>query len=363
MVNSNATLVAGPSVLLATGDDLLLDDLLRLAAAAGVTPQVETNLIGLRRSWQAAPLVVIGHDLADPLAGTQPVRRPGVIVVGTDLDDATIYRRAVAIGAEHVYVLPDQESALGDKLADSVDGTGRPAVTLACVGGCGGAGATVLAAALAVVGARRGLRTMLIDGDPLGGGIDLVLGGEHFEGLRWPDLVGATGRVSAAALRSALPEMDDLAVLSWDRSDVVAMPPEAMRSVLSAAQRSGDLVVVDLPRRSDQAVEEALIRATATLLVVPRDVRACAAAARVVGHIGLIANNLRLLARDPALSGLSPADVATHLGVPLAGRIRFDKGLAERVDRKAFTVDQRNGLGRAAAEILDQFGLSGRAAA
>ena len=69
-------------------------------------------------------------------------------------------------------------------------------------------------------------------------------------GARWPELLNASGRVSAAALRSALPSIDGLAVLSWDRSDVTALPPEAMRSVLGAAQRSSDLVVVDLPRRA-----------------------------------------------------------------------------------------------------------------
>ena len=363
MVNSNATLAAGSSVLLATADELLLDDLLRLTAAAEVTPQVESDLLGIRRHWSAAALVVVGQDLAEPLAQTQPVRRSGVIVVGTDLDDATIYRRAVALGAEQVFVLPDQEAALSDKLADAVDGGSRPAVTLACVGGCGGAGATVLAAALALTGAQRGLRTMLIDGDPLGGGIDLVLGGEHGAGLRWPELVGAAGRVSAAALRAALPVVGDLAVLSWDRSDVVAMPPEAMRSVLSAAQRSGDLVVVDLPRRCDPAVEEALVRATATLLVVPRDVRACAAAARVAGQLGLIATDLRLVAREPALSGLTPADVATHVGLPLAAHLRYDADLSEQVDKGRFAVDRRGPLGRTAAELLDLFGLRGRAAA
>ena len=66
-----------------------------------------------------------------------------------------------------------------------------------------------------------GLRAVLVDGDPLGGGIDLVLGGEDVPGVRWPDLAGARGRVPPADLAAALPEVDALHVLSWDRSDVL----------------------------------------------------------------------------------------------------------------------------------------------
>lgn len=367
MVNSDgAALRAGAApdapALLATGDEMLLDDLLRLAAAAGVTPQVESDLVAVRRSWQTASLIVVGRDFADLLAGSQPVRRTGVVLVGSDLDDAEIYRCAVAIGAEQVCLLPDQEAVLAEKLADIVDGASRAAVTLACVGGCGGAGASMLAAALGVIGSRRGLQTMLIDGDPLGGGIDLIVGGERGVGLRWPELVGTAGRVSATALRSALPSIGRLAVLSWDRQDVVRMPPEAMRSVLGAAQRSNDLVVLDLPRWRDEAVEEALTRATSTLLVVPRDVRSCAAAARVAKYLSMIATDLRVVTRDPPINDLTARDVAAHVGFPLAAELRFDRDLTRLVDAGRFAPEPRTPLGRAGADLLDHFGLYGQVA-
>jgi secretion/DNA translocation related CpaE-like protein len=375
-----------PPVLLATADDLLLDDLLRLSAAAEVTPHVEKDLLGLRRHWQSAALVVVGHDLVAPFARTQPPRRPGVLVAATATprlqaptvagptfpssrppshppDDASIFRRALAIGAEGVYLLPGDESALGDRLADTLDGGVRTATTFAFVGGCGGAGATTLAAAVAVTASRRGVRTMLIDGDPLGGGIDLALGSETGTGARWPDLLNASGRVSAAALRAALPTVDDLAVLSWDRSDVTALPPEAMRSVLGAAQRSSDLVVVDLPRRTDPAAEEAFVRSTATFLVVPRDVRSCAAAARLVGPLREVATDLRVVAREPGLGGLSAVDVAKHLSLPLAAKLRFDRDLPALMDKGRFDPRPRGALGRTAGELLDLFGLSGMLAA
>ncbi len=359
----NLSSMPAPAVLLATADELLLDDLLRLAAAAEVTPRVENDLLGLRRNWQTAVLVVVGHDLVEPLARTQPVRRSGVVVAGVDRSDAEAYRQALAIGAEGVFALPGEEAELGDKLADALDGGVRTAVTLAFVGGCGGAGATTLAAAVAVTASRRGLHCMLIDGDPLGGGIDLVLGTETDEGSRWPRLLNAAGRVSAGALRSALPLVDGLAVLSWDRSEVTALPPEAMRSVLSAAQRSSDLVVVDLPRRPDPAAEEAFVRATSTLVVVPRDVRSCAAAARLVAPLREVAHDLRVVAREPGLNGLSALDVADHLSLPLAAKLGFERDLPSLLDEGRFDPRPRSALGRAAGEVLELFGLYGLLAA
>lgn len=204
---------------------------------------------------------------------------------------------------------------------------------------------------------------MLIDGDPLGGGIDLALGSETDRGSRWPELINAAGRVNAGALRAALPKVSGLAVLSWDRSDVTALPPEAMRSVLGAAQRSSDLVVLDLPRRADPAAEEAFVRATSTLVVVPRDVRSCAAAARLVAPLRDVATDLRVVAREPALNGLSAIDVADHLSLPLAAKLGFERDLPSLMDEGRFDPRPRGALGRAAAELLDLFARYGSMAA
>ena len=353
-----------PTVLIATADDRLLDDLLRLTAAAGVTPQVESDLTGVRRHWQAASLVLVGSDLAGRVASAQPVRRAGVVMVGADLDDAGIYQSAVAVGADQVVVLPDGDKQLTDRLADSAEGGSRStAVTLAVVGGCGGAGSSTLAAALALGGTKRGLRSLLIDADPLGGGIDMVFGGEQGAGLRWPQLAGTSGRVSAGALRSALPTFDSLAVLSWDRDDLITIPPEAMRSVLGAAQRCSDLVVVDLPRSGGPAADEVLSRLTSTILLVPREVRACAAAARVAARLRLIGTDLRIVARESASGSLRAADVASHLGGSLTAELRLDKDLARQVEAGRFAPQPRSPLGRTCAALLDTFGLYGSEAA
>ena len=93
---------------------------------------------------------------------------------------------------------------------------------VAVVGGRGGAGASVLAVAIAARARTRGTRALLVDCDPLGGGLDLVAGAEELEGLRWGGLAlggGGGGRVAAASLHEALPSPDGLlTVLSCDRA-------------------------------------------------------------------------------------------------------------------------------------------------
>jgi secretion/DNA translocation related CpaE-like protein len=339
--------------LLVTADPDLLDDLLRLTAAAGVEPEVAADPVSARRGWAAAPLVLVGDDLTAEVAASGPARRPAVVVVGTDLDDAGVWRRALAVGAEHVVLLPDGQRWLVDRLAEAAEGAARGAV--ACVlGGRGGAGATTLAVALALAGQRRGLGVVLVDADPLGGGIDLVLGAEDAAGLRWPDLAGTSGRVSPGALRSALPSPEGLTVLSWDRGDLPAVPVAAMTAVLDSAPRGADLVVVDLPRHLDAAAETALARSDVGYLVVPAEVRATAAAARVAAAAALSAADLRVVVRGPAPTGLPAQAVAAALGLPLAGEARAEPGLAAALDRgDPPGVRRRGPLARLAAGLLD----------
>jgi secretion/DNA translocation related CpaE-like protein len=319
--------------LLVTADQDLLDDALRLAAAAGVELHVEPEPGAARAAWAAAPLVLVGSDRAHACLGAGLPRRAGVVLVGLDLDDAGVWRLAVEIGAPEVAFLPDAEGWLVDRLAQAVEENGPPAALLAVLGGRGGAGATTLAAALAVTGVRAGHRALLVDADPLGGGIDLVLGGEEQDGLRWPDLAGSRGRLPAASLPGALPRLHDLAVLSWDRGDAVAVSAEAVTAVLGAASRSSDLVVVDLPRSLDAGATAAVVAADTVLLLVPAEVRACLAAARVAAAVRPLCRDLRLVVRGPAPAGLEARVVAESLGLPLAGVLRPEPGLAAALER------------------------------
>lgn len=318
--------------LLITEDPALLESLLRLAAAAGAEAVVLPCAASARPHWSSAPIVLVGDDRARQVASARLPRRSDVVLVGRDLDDAGVWRRAVDVGAEHVVVLPDGESWLVDRFAEAAGGAVR-GTTISVVGGRGGAGATVTATALAITALRLGHRTLLVDGDPLGGGIDLVVGGEAEAGLRWSDLDGARGRVTPDTLYGALPLIDELSVLSWGRTDGGDVPPEAMSALLDAGVRGSDLVVVDLPRHVVDSTRVALRASDLTLLVVPAELRAAAAATRVVATVRDYCPDIRLLVRGPAPSGLDAEAMADVLGLPLAGEIKQEQGLAAALER------------------------------
>src|SRR3954454_266521 len=66
--------------LVVTDDPALLDDLLRLATAAGVEPFVAPTVDAARDRWSAAPLVVVGVEQCGRLASAGLPPRAAVIV-------------------------------------------------------------------------------------------------------------------------------------------------------------------------------------------------------------------------------------------------------------------------------------------
>jgi secretion/DNA translocation related CpaE-like protein len=352
-ISSGTAPAVAPLPLLVTSDEELLEDLLRLAAAGCAEVEVAPDPAAARPRYGTAPLVLIGLDQAPAcLRARLPARarvaivghshRPAAVGGGERLDIADVpaqaspetlaWEYASLLGAEHVAMLPAAEPWLVDRFADSVRDPAGGGRVVAVVGGRGGAGASVLAVALAVTGVRTGRRTMLVDADPLGGGLDLVLGWEHVHGLRWPALHATSGRVDASALVDALPGRGELVVLSWDRSEVLAPAAESMATAMDAGRRGRDLVVVDLPRHLDDAAVVALEAADRALLVVPAELRAAAAATRVAATLAPHCPDISVVVRGPAPSDLTAADVARALGLPLAGALRPEPGLARGLE-------------------------------
>ena len=319
--------------LLITTDPLLLDDVLRLAAVAGVEVEVAPDPAAARRPWSGAPVVLLGADLVAACAAARLPRRPQVVLVGRDLDDAGVWQRAVEVGAEHVIFLPDAEPWLAATLAEALEEPAPACPLVAVIAGRGGGGASVLASALAVSAVRRRLRVLLVDGDPLGGGLDLVFGAEAATGLRWPDLTATRGRVPGAALADALPRVQGLGLLSWDRGVAAPLGAEAVRAVLAAGRRTHDLLVVDLPRHRDDAAREVLESASTVLLVLPAEIRAVAAATRVVSDSLAACADVRVVVRVPGPTKLPPHQVAHSLRLPLAGELRAEPGLDLALER------------------------------
>ncbi|MFI5934873.1 septum site-determining protein Ssd [Actinoplanes sp. NPDC051494] len=314
-----------------TTDPDLLDDLLRLAAAGGTEVDVAPDPAAARSRYPGAPLVLIGDDQAAAcaLAGFPPRRR--LVVTGrTPIADAA-WDLAGELGAEHVALLPEAEPWLVDRFTEAVapPPAGR---AVAVLGGRGGAGASTLAGGLAVTAVRQGLRTLLLDADPLGGGLDLVLGWERQAGLRWPALAEAGGSIEAPALFGALPRRGDLVLLSFARDDLAAVPGEAMAATLDAARAMRDVTVMDLPRHLDDAATLALKAADQALIVVPAELRAAAAAARVAAVARLHCADLAVVVRGPAPGKLKAREVARSLRLPLAGTLRPEQALLDGLE-------------------------------
>jgi len=345
--------------LVVTADPELLDDLVRVAADVGVLIDVAPDPAAARPWYGRAPLVLVGIDAAAACLRARLGRRPALVLVGRHAGTGPPdWPEADQLGVEHVVALPAGESWLATRLRKLSDGAPAGQV-VAVLGGRGGAGASVFATGLAVTAARAGWRTLLIDADPLGGGVDLVLGWETLDGLRWPALSAASGRVSPPALVDALPQRGELVVLSWDRGEVVEVPAEAMATALDAGRRGRDLVIVDLPRRLDDASLLALGTADRGYLVVPAELRACAAAARVATVAGPHCPSLAAVVRGPAPGGLRAKDVAQAIGIPLAGTLRAEPRLAAGLERGE--PPARDGAGPLAAlcqRILDELGAA-----
>ncbi len=317
--------------LIVTADPGLLDELLRLAAVGSAETTVAPDPAAARGHWTRAPFVLVGIDQAAACLRAQLPRRNRIILIGWAGTIDPAWNIAELLAADSVAVLPEAAPWIVDQFHQR---SGRPitARTLAVIGGRGGAGASTLAAGLATTAVRHGFRTLLIDADPLGGGLDLVLGWEDVGGLRWPSLTEADGRVDPPALLRALPHRGDLVLLSFDRAELPGVPAEAMAATLDAARRGRDVIVADLPRQLDDAALLALRAADRTLLVVPAELRATASARRTADTIREHCDDLAVVVRGPAPGRLRPRDISTALHLPLAGTIRPEKTVCEGVE-------------------------------
>jgi secretion/DNA translocation related CpaE-like protein len=351
----------------------LADEVTRLAAAAGCDlPQI-TDLSTARERWNCASLLLLDVEAAKAGADAGLPRRDGVVVVCAD-GDPQVWRCAVAVGAQHVVELPVGEAWLVGALADAVESPAVPGQVLAVLGGRGGAGASGFATAVAVAVAESGRHAMLVDCDALGGGLDLAVGAEKLDGLRWSGLDLGGGRVPAAALHAALPTprlrgRGGLTVISYDRTsydrldgDREGSGPDAVavRTVCGAGRRAGDTVVCDVPRYPCEPGTAALETADLAVLVVPAEVRACAAAATVVGRVRRYGVALHLVVRGPAPGGITPSDVSRALDLPVLAAMRSQPGLGSALDRGAVPGLSRGPLANAARQVLSALEGAGR---
>jgi secretion/DNA translocation related CpaE-like protein len=343
-------MTAGNGILALVGDPAIRDDVDRVAAAAGL-PVVHASDPSGRKVWTAAVAVLLDVAAARRCAHRALPRRGRVVLLVRSEPRAADFQAAIAIGAQQVITLPGHDGELMAELSDAAEAsrdTGRRGAVVGVIAGRGGAGASVFATALA----QAAPDALLIDADPWGGGIDLVLGSEGETGLRWPDLTVQGGRLSYSALRDALPQRRGVTVLSGNRAgnDIDAAP---LGAVIDAGSRGGATVICDLPRRSTGAVETVLGAADLVVVMAPADVRSCAATAAIVPWVSAVNPNAGVVVRGPSPGGLRSVDVAKIVGLPLLAAMRAQPGVADALERGGLRLRRRSPLAAAARRVLE----------
>ena len=330
-------------VLVVAGTGDVQDLILSAVAAQALAVTVTTDLDDLAVPWREAGVVLVADDQAERLAARALPHRDGVYLVGWDSRRLATWSTPLSA---QVIGLPDGSAWLGAVLADGSARARAPVV--AVLGGSGGVGASTLAAALAQLGAERPEGAALVDVDPAGGGIDLLLGAEQVQGWRWPGLRAAEGQLGD--LRRQLPVVERVSVVSMARGVSLDLAGEPLAAVIGGLRSWHSLVVVDPGRSLAPASREAVRLASRHLLVVAGGIRGVAAARQTVAALGLEHPEL-VLRRWP---GGLPADlVAEAVGYPVVAVLPEERALRSAAERgEPPARGARRGYRRAVAKLL-----------
>ena len=328
----------GP-VVVAVADPALHAEAVHIAAATG--HQVIDAVDDAQLTRHAAKaLAVLVDDLRAAALGPS-TRAPNVFTVVADTASAALREDYYALPAQAVDVLRGIGALSLASPANAAD-----ASVIAVLGACGGAGASVLAASVC----RAAGDATLVDTHRCSGGLDLLLGLEHTPGARWGEIdFGAEGAVSRAQLRAALPATDDgVALLTFPRTQVAdpfRLGAEDVNAVVAAASSAG-VTVVDaplalLPDRCDLAV-----------IVLRPELRAAAAAARVVAECNAAGVANALVLRQGAWASLGQEEVEHTAKASVIAQVAGVRGLTKQLDQSGLPERLPRPLARAAETVL-----------
>lgn len=323
----------GSAPLLVAREARVVEQVLAAAAAAGVHPELAREAAQIRAGWRSAPCILVSAEMAPLVCGIALEARPGVHLVGSSLAELADWS---AMLQASVLVLPDQTVLLTSILDQGHVGAGEAHV-VRVVGGSGGLGVSTLCCALGQRAADRGLVAAVVELDPTGGGLDLVLGAETAPGWRWHDLRQAAGHIDSLVGR--LPNVSGVDVVAHGRPETLAgggggkhgLPgAEAVRAVLASLSRTHDLVVLDAGQGSETVEAWPGQR---QVLVCGADVRGVVAAQSRAWALGL--HDVELVVRTGAARRIAPDLVAETLGIPLLGSFGDDRRVTRAAEQAA----------------------------
>ncbi|UKA62219.1 septum site-determining protein Ssd [Arthrobacter sp. FW306-04-A] len=339
--------VGSAEVLLVTGNTRLQAETERIAAAVGASLRTAVDSSEALSVWDSARMVLLGSDIRE----LPPRRRAPSVLLGLNGEGDSLWQLGAALGAERVAVLPEAAAWLAEHLSRS-HAPDPGGLVLGVTGGCGGAGASTAAVWLAQEAAVHGVRTLLVDGDPRGGGLELCLAAEDAPGLRWPDLAGANGSIDPGQLSDSLPVAGGFSFLSWpgSRDRAPDVGAGAVAAVLDSGRRGFELVIVDIGRGTESLGSFGW-DCDRILLVAPAQLRAAVASARLLQELPPV--ETALVIRGNTGSAVDGPLIAESLGLPLHGylpELRGTTGAAEL--GRLLELGKRKAVRRFAGSVL-----------
>lgn len=239
--------------------------------------------------------------------------------------------------------LPDEAEDLLELILAA--GTTRRGLVIGVVGAHGGAGASCVAAWVALDVARRNesASVALVDADPASHGIDRLLAMREEPGIRWVDIRPDAGALVPGRLTRSLPACGRVRVLSADVRG--AMPGNsAGQGAVAALSQVNDACVVDLSPQAlvTDGVGWAILEWLDVLLVVTsvgeRGVEAARAAIRRVP------SGIEIVVAALGAGGGEAASIAVDLGIDRVWPIRRTKSVDKDVEH-GIGVGQRKRSG------------------
>lgn len=345
-------------MLIAVDSPTLHPEAIHVAAATGRPVIDARDAATVQRHAMNAHAILVDVSRALELPGTQSLnqRRGGRYFIADN--PATIdFEVAMRSHADEVFVLPAQ---LGELLAAIGQHTSDPEASssagtvLAVTSSAGGAGCSTFAAALALE-AGESFEPVLVDAQRYSGGVDLLFGIEETTGARWGEISFGEGDIHRGDVRQALPlTPTGVAVLTSPRTKInapLSLGQEEVDKVVTPLSTSG-LTVVDTPPGLIPS------RCDGVVVIVPLEVRAAAAAARIVAECRASSLEVFAVARHRDWSGMTVPELERITSTDVCAEITTVARLTKTVEVSGLPAKLPKVLKRAARAVLTQVGVA-----
>lgn len=192
---------------------------------------------------------------------------------------------------------------------------------ISVLGARGGVGTSTLAVALTQVAALQHNRVALIDGAPRNG-LEVLM---DADGPAWQDLdrfhASGNATIPTRYLNAAT------LVVGWQQLSEISIPTATW--AVEAIRTTHDLVIVDAGTFSTPMEQHLVQGSGAIVLLVPGELRALTYAVHLVPTLHAIAP-VHLVVAKPSPSGMSDAEIAELLNLPLATTVQRESRLPVR---------------------------------